>query len=76
MKTNIIEMILIIGALVIIGLMTSCGPYQINVSHTLEIDLSKLETYFRAYCEQEQPDDVSGCTENKVGEFLNIVLSS
>lgn len=62
--------------LILIGLMTSCGPYQVNVTHTLEIDLSKLETYFRASCEQEQPDDVNGCTEHKVGEFLNIVLSS
>lgn len=62
--------------LILLGILTSCGPYEVNVTHTLEIDLSKLETYFRASCEQEQPEDVSGCTENKVGEFLNIVLSS
>ena len=62
--------------LILLGVLTSCGPYEVNVKHTLEIDLSKLETYFRASCEQEQPDDVNTCAENKVGEFLNIVLSS
>jgi hypothetical protein len=71
-----IKYLIAIVVLILLGLATSCGPYQVNVTHTLEIDLSKLETYFRASCEQEQPDDVSGCTENKVGEFLNIVLSS
>jgi hypothetical protein len=73
-----IKYLIAIVVLILIGIMTSCGPYQVNVKHThiLEIDLSKLETYFRASCEEEQPDDVSGCTENKVGEFLNIVLSS
>jgi hypothetical protein len=71
-----IKYLIAIVVLILLGLITSCGPYEVNVKHTLEIDLSKIETYFRASCEQEQPDDVSGCTENKVGEFLNIVLSS
>jgi hypothetical protein len=71
-----IKYLISIVVLILLGLITSCGPYEVNVKHTLEIDLSKIETYFRASCEQEQPDDVSGCTENKVDEFLNIVLSS
>lgn len=76
MKANMLQLVFVIGVLLLIGLLTSCGPYQINVTHSIQIDLSKLETYFRASCTQEQPEDIDACTENKVGEFLNIVLSS
>lgn len=71
-----IKYIITIVILILLGIMTSCGPYQVNVTHTLEIDLSKVEEYFRASCEQEQPDDVDGCTANKVAQFLNMVLPS
>lgn len=71
-----IKYVITIIILILLGLITSCGPYQINVTHTLEIDLTKLESYFRASCEQEQPDDVDGCTAYKVSQFLNIVLPS
>jgi hypothetical protein len=71
-----IKYLISIVVLILLGLMTSCGPYQVNVTHTLEIDLSKVEEYFQASCEQEQPDDVDGCTANKVAQFLNMVLPS
>ena len=71
-----IKYLIAIVVLILLGLMTSCGPYQVNVTHTLEIDLSKVEEYFQASCEQEQPDDVDGCTANKVAQFLNMVLPS
>jgi hypothetical protein len=73
-----IKYLIAIVVLILLGLMTSCGPYEVNVKHThiLEIDLSKVEEYFQASCEQEQPDDVDGCTANKVAQFLNMVLPS
>lgn len=71
-----IKYIITLVILVLLGMITSCGPYQVNVTHTLEIDLSKVEEYFRTSCEQEQPEDVDSCTANKVAQFLNIVLPS
>jgi len=71
-----VKYVITIIILIILGVITSCGPYQVNVTHTLEIDLTKLEKYFRVTCEQEQPEDVEGCTTDKVAQFLNIVLPS
>jgi hypothetical protein len=60
--------------LFLIGLVTSCGPYQVNVTHKIEIDLTQLENYFRAICEEEQPQNIEGCVDAKTSDFLNKIL--
>lgn len=63
-------------ALMFLGL-ASCGPYQVEgeVTHKIEIDLVKLETYFEPSCQVEQPDSVQLCVTDKVGQFLQFVMS-
>lgn len=57
--------------------LASCGPYQVEgeVTHKIEIDLVKLETYFEPSCQVEQPDSVQSCVTDKVGQFLQFVMS-
>lgn len=63
-------------ALMCLGL-TSCGPYEVEaeVTHKIEIDLVKLETYFEPSCQVEQPNSVQSCVTDKVGQFLQFVMS-
>jgi hypothetical protein len=46
-----------------------------TVKHVVEIDLSKLEKYFRTVCENEEPDNVDSCVDRKTTEFLNLLLA-
>ena len=60
-------------------LFTACGPHQVDVSgtvtHKIEIDLVKLETYFEPSCKEEQPDNIQSCVSDKMGQFLQFVMS-
>jgi hypothetical protein len=60
--------------LLIAFIISSCGPYQVNVTHKFEIDLGKLETYFEKKCEEEQSNNIKECTENKIDDFINSML--
>ena len=72
-----IEYVILVVVIITIMLLSSCGPYKVDaqIAHTIEIDLVKLETYFRPSCEIEQPNNVQSCVEGKVGDFLQYVMS-
>ena len=50
-----------------------CG-IEVTVNHKVQIDLNSLNEYFRNVCEGEQSPDVDLCIDNKVTNFLNLVL--
>lgn len=54
--------------------LSSCGPHVINVNHKIEIDLTNLEKYFVAGCQQERPEEVELCVDEKITQFFQIVL--
>lgn len=73
-----LEFIAIVTVLILILVLTSCGPYQVDVSgkvtHNFEIDMTNLEGYFQAKCEQDEPDNVENCTNIKIADFLEFMI--
>jgi hypothetical protein len=71
-------LLFILTALALIGILSSCGPQQVDVTgtvtHKIELDLSGIEKYFKVICEQEQPDNIEVCTSEMVTNFLSYVL--
>ena len=74
-----LEFILIVVVLLVLGLVTSCGPQQVSVdgviTHKFEIDMSNLEKYFEAQCAQEEPENVDACVNLKVAQFLEFMVN-
>jgi uncharacterized alkaline shock family protein YloU len=50
-----------------------CG-IEVTVNHKIQIDLNSLNEYFRNICEGEQSTNIDLCIDNKVTNFLNLVL--
>ena len=67
-------------AFILVAFLASCGPYQVNVNgevtHKFEIDMTNLERYFRALCENEQAEDVEACMNLKLAQFLEFMVDS
>lgn len=59
--------------------LTACGPQEVDVggtiTHKIELDVTKIESYFRGACEVEQPENVDSCTDQKMTAFLLAVIN-
>ena len=65
MKHLMIPLLLVLNA---------CGPHEVNVNHKISLDMTNITKYFESMCRAEEAVDVDSCVDEKVTEFLKLVL--
>jgi hypothetical protein len=58
----------------IVLLIAACGPHEVNVNHKIQLDMTNLTKYFESICVSEGATDVESCIDEKITEFLKLVL--
>jgi hypothetical protein len=54
--------------------LSACGPHEVNVNHKIQLDMTNLTKYFESICVSEGATDVESCIDEKITEFLKLVL--
>jgi hypothetical protein len=54
--------------------LSACGPYEVNVNHKIELDMTNITKYFESICESEGATDIDLCVDQKITEFFKLVL--
>lgn len=60
--------------LLMLLILNACGPYEVDVTHKIQLDMSNITKYFELMCISENAPDIDLCVDEKVTQFLKMVL--